>query len=305
MAEFGRLLPPLATLVAFEAAYRHRNFTRAAEELYQSQATVGRRVRELEADLGVCLFERHRYDVTPTPEAETFVASVLLSLGELSSSADRIRRQGSGIDSLTILISTSLASAAVAPILGGFQQQHPDLKIRVLSSCEPIESTQEQFDIALQYGSCDSERFEVEFIADEAVFPVCSPSLAAGLPTPATAADLASMPLLHVDYDDPRWATWSDLLAAPGSSSASPDRAMVFSSYQLCLDVAEQGDGVALGWERSVRPRIEAGTLIRIPGFALSQAGRINAYLTDHAATSTYGQELVALLRDALTDDEA
>lgn len=303
MADFDRLLPPLATLVAFEAAFRHRNFTRAAEELYQSQATVSRRVRELEADLGVCLFERHRYDLTPSPEAEMLAASVRLSLSELSSTADRIRRQASGTDSLTVLTSLSLASAAVAPILGGFQQKHPDLNIRVLSSCEPIESTQEQFDIALQYGACNSERFEVEFIAEEAVFPVCSPSFAAGLPTPATAADLACLPLLHVDYDDPSWATWNDFLEAAVATPPSHDRAMVFSSYQLCLDVAERGDGVALGWERSVKPRIEAGTLVRIPGITLSHAGRINAYWIDHAKTSKYAPEFIALLRDALSDD--
>ena len=48
MTELARRLPPLATLVAFEAAYRHGSFTRAAEELALSQASISRRVRELE-----------------------------------------------------------------------------------------------------------------------------------------------------------------------------------------------------------------------------------------------------------------
>ena len=56
-------LRPAGALASFEAAYRHGSFTRAAAELYSSQATVRRRVRELESDLGVTLFERQRYDV--------------------------------------------------------------------------------------------------------------------------------------------------------------------------------------------------------------------------------------------------
>ena len=63
-------LPPLATLAPFEAACRLQNFTRAAEELHYSQTTVSRRIAELEADLGVTLFERQRYDAVPTRDAE-------------------------------------------------------------------------------------------------------------------------------------------------------------------------------------------------------------------------------------------
>lgn len=301
MSEFDQLLPPMATLVAFEAAFRHRNFSRAAEELFQSQTTVSRRVRALEEDLGVRLFERHRYDVTPTAQAEELAVSVRLSLRELSSTADRIRRCALETESLTILTSLSLTSATVAPVLGGFQQRHPELNIRVVSSCEPIETTQEQFDVALQYGPSDSDRFQVEFIAEEAVFPVCSPSFAARLPNTIGGADLLKLPLLHTDYDDPSWVTWPDLLAAAGVEQPGIDRTLVFTSYQVCLDVAERGDGVALGWEHSVSPRIDAGTLVRVPGLSMPRAGRINAYIADRASSNDHASEFVALLRAAMS----
>lgn len=301
MPSFDQALPPLATLVAFESAFRHKNFSRAAEELFQSQATVSRRVRELEADLGVCLFERRRHDVHPTAQAEELAASVRLSLTELATTAERIRRPGPTAESLTILTSLSFASATVAPILGGFQQAHPDLNIRVLSSCEPIETTTESFDIALQYGASDSDRFEVEFITEEAVFPVCSPALAKTLPNAVTAADLRGLPLLHVEYEDPSWATWADVLRASGAEQTDVDQSMVFTSYQVCLDVAERGDGIALGWERSVRPRIDEGLLVAVPGLSIPDAGRINAYVTKGGPTSDHAAEFVTLLRNAMT----
>lgn len=303
MSEFEQLLPPLATLVPFEAAFRHRNFTRAARELHQSQATVSRRIRELETDLGVSLFERHRYDVTPTADGELLAASVRLSLSELSSTADLIRRRAIGNDSITILTSLSLATATVAPILGEFQRTHPDVNIRVLASDELVASTDEDFDLALGYGPNESSSFFVEFIAEEAVFPVCSPSFAARLPTPPTPADLARLPLLHVDYDDPGWTTWQDFLASAVVGEHSRTKAVVFTSYQVCLDVAERDGGIALGWERSVRSRLEAGTLVRVPDITIQHAGRINAYYPNRTAPNPHAAEFVTRLKEALADD--
>ena len=48
MQAYRKSLPPLDTLVFFEAAMRHLNFTEAAEELFVTQAAVSKRIRQLE-----------------------------------------------------------------------------------------------------------------------------------------------------------------------------------------------------------------------------------------------------------------
>ena len=304
MSDFDQLLPPLAAIVPFEAAVRLGSFTRAAKELHQSQATISRRIRELETDLGVSLFTRQRYDVTPTEAGELLAASVRLSLSELSSTADLIRRRSQHDDSITILTSLNLATATVAPIIGDFQRTHPELSIRVLASEELVASTDEAFDIAVGYGPHESPSFFVEFIAEEAVFPVCSPRLAGQLPTHPTPEDLAEFPLLHVDYVDPSWTTWQDVLASAIVGGPGRTKPVVFTSYQVCLDVAEQGGGIALGWERSVRSRLDAGTLVRVPNITVPHAGRINAYFPNRVAPNPHAEEFVALLKTALCGED-
>ncbi|WP_341891867.1 LysR family transcriptional regulator, partial [Variovorax sp. YR752] len=54
-------LPPLELLRSFEAAARRLSFTLAAGELHLTQSAVSRQIQQLEASLGVLLFERrHR-----------------------------------------------------------------------------------------------------------------------------------------------------------------------------------------------------------------------------------------------------
>jgi len=291
----------LATLVPFEAAFRLSNFTRAAEELHMSQASVSRRIRELETDLGVVLFERHRHDVTPTAEAEALGASVRLSLNELATTAEQLRRRGADAGTLTIFSDLSLGTVLVAPVLGEFQRRQPELQGRVLASYEPIEQMRDAFDIGLQYGRAESSSYLVEPLASETVFPVCLPDLAGELPAKATPADLLEFALVHLAEIDPAWTNWQRFLAHVGSSQPVPDDGIVFTSYQVCPDVAEAGESIALGWEHSVRPRIDAGRLVCVDGLTVADADTINAYRPKAVRANEHADEFLALLRSRLT----
>ena len=304
MSDLARRLPPLSALVAFEAAFRLGSFTRAANELALSQASISRRVRELEADLGVSLFERRRYDVVPTAEGEALAATVRLALNELAGTAEKLRARGAGAESLTIFSDMSLGNALVAPCVGRFQRLNPQLRLRVLSSYEPIESLREEFDIGLQYGRWAEDRFSIEPIADDVVFPVCSPEVASSLPSPASPMDVAARPLLHLVDLGRKWPDWRSFLALFRLKEPRPIEGLVFNSYQICLDVAEQGEGIALGWGRSVRDRLAAGRLVRVPGLTMPLPDIVNVYRRKNAKTTATAELFVALLRASIAPVE-
>ena len=58
MVSLRSKLPPVNSLVVFEAAARLMNFTRAAQELSVTQAAVSRQIQLLEDHLGTQLFQR-------------------------------------------------------------------------------------------------------------------------------------------------------------------------------------------------------------------------------------------------------
>ncbi|WP_207832178.1 LysR family transcriptional regulator [Bradyrhizobium quebecense] len=51
-------LPPLETLRVFEVACRHGSYSEAARELHVTHSAVSQRIRQLEEELGLTLFER-------------------------------------------------------------------------------------------------------------------------------------------------------------------------------------------------------------------------------------------------------
>ena len=64
-------LPSLDLLKGFEAAARLLSFTQAGEELHLTQSAVSRQIKELEAQLGVALFERRHRALALTEAGRT------------------------------------------------------------------------------------------------------------------------------------------------------------------------------------------------------------------------------------------
>src|ERR1700676_1036294 len=69
--ETRRRLPPLNALRAFEAAARHLNFSRAADELTVTPGAVSQQIQNLEDYVGVSLFKRTPKGLLLTDSAQT------------------------------------------------------------------------------------------------------------------------------------------------------------------------------------------------------------------------------------------
>lgn len=90
MRNLKRNLPPLTSLLAFEAAARCGSFKAAAEELNVSREAVSRQVRNLEEYLGVSLFERDANTSALGEIGKSFLASLSANLNAIARASAEI-----------------------------------------------------------------------------------------------------------------------------------------------------------------------------------------------------------------------
>ncbi len=295
-----RLLPPMGTLVVFESAARLQSFSRAADECALSQASISRQIRQLEDNLSVQLFDRHRYDVTLTDAGNHLYETVQRSLAELSSVADELRGLSKRNTRFTIYSDLSIATHILTPVMDLLQERFPEIAFNMHSTYEPIEQTQISFDLGLQPGARAKNEFEVRTIADDLVFPVCSPDFYKNNKRNPNAEELSQLPLLHVDYDNRGSHDWADFLKQFGAVLPQQHEGPVFSSYQVCLSAAEQGNGVALGWARSVNHKIKEGALVRLSKLSSEVTDGVVIYRKKHQEVHPITEEVIQIIEGSL-----
>ncbi len=262
MNKLGKTLPPLTSLLPFEAAARLQSFTLAAEELHVTQAAVSRQIRALEEDLGVRLFERRHRAVVLTPEGDDFSRTVSASLGKIATDAGELRGKRRS-DEVVLFSELCYAFYWLMPRLSSFNQRTPKITVRVTASTRSIGRSDDDFDLALQTTGRASGAHHLAFTASDEVFPVCSPDYLASRRPPLPLDDLPDHHLLHHRVEPQDWMEWDEWLEKVGHPLRVGHRGGVFDSYPVMIQAAVGGHGIGLGWRRAADHLLASGQLVR------------------------------------------
>ena len=248
-------LPPLRSFRVLEAAVRHQNYTRAADELHLTHSAVSHQIHALEASLGVRLFERAGRQMRATDTGRQLAQDVRATLDSLAVAVERVRGGDSG-NAITVSVLPSFAAAWLVARLGGFLELHPNIELRLESTTALADFRNDGVDVAIRYGSGNYEGFEAIKLFDDELFPTMSPALrrSAKVRVPA---DLARVPLLRIRTHG--WAPW---FAAAGVNLPEPRKGSVFNDSELALQAAMQGQGVVLARGSLAAGKLRAGVLV-------------------------------------------
>jgi DNA-binding transcriptional LysR family regulator len=121
----------LSDLRVFEAVARHGSMNRAASELHTVQSNVTTRIRALEDELGVNLFQRHPRGVTTTPAGQRvlpFVARIAKLVSDIKAAA---KDEGVPSGALTIGSLETTTALRLSPLLTTFAKTYPDVRLAV------------------------------------------------------------------------------------------------------------------------------------------------------------------------------
>jgi LysR family transcriptional regulator of beta-lactamase len=245
---------PLNGLRAFEAAARHQSFTRAALELYVSQAAVSHQIKLLEERLGVTLFRRHAKGVALTDEALVLAPALEEAFDRIAALLERVRSRDVQ-EVVTLGVVGTFAVGWLMPRLGDFRERCPRVDLRLLTNNNRVDLGGEGLDYAIRFGAGAWHGVRAERLFAAPLTPLCAPGLAARLATPE---DLARQTLLR-SYRADEWPAWFKRAGlAPLRTLNGP----VFDSSQLMAQAAMHGEGVALAPRTMFEPELREERLV-------------------------------------------
>lgn len=255
-------LPPMNSLVTFEAAARHLSFTRAGRELLVSREAVSRQIRILEDHLGVKLFARLYRALELTEAGRVLQSAVGESLANIARATATLQRADRPAK-ITVMATIAIASFWLTPRLPRFRATHPHAEIHVIASDAPLDVAAESYDVALRYGDGNWPGHKATRLFDVHSFPICSPGYLTNAAPMKAPTDLLEHTLLNLDGTPHSLEDWHWWLVESGIHMPASCRILGFDSYANVIQAALDGQGIALGFSRIVDDLISRGDLVR------------------------------------------
>ncbi|ENN1655501.1 LysR family transcriptional regulator, partial [Salmonella enterica subsp. enterica serovar Typhimurium] len=123
---------PMMTLVHTLAVAEYLNFRHAANALGVAQSSVSARVKALEEDLGILLFERHARGVRLTEAGRHFVERIAVGIDQLDHAVKTAGMAAAGESGrLRIGIHALIPHSFLAKLIGQYRKDYPDVEVEI------------------------------------------------------------------------------------------------------------------------------------------------------------------------------
>jgi DNA-binding transcriptional LysR family regulator len=294
----------LLALADFNLVARHGGVGRAARAAGRPKATLSRRVVELEASLGLRLFERGGRTLKLTQEGRALHARTTALLTELDETAAGIA-SGGNIPRGRLRISAPLlfSQIAMGRLAAEFATKFPEIRLEATTEDRAVDMVEEGYDLVIRVNPDPDETLVGRAFMRDRLVVVASPDLAR--PT-----DGSVVPAI-VRGTGSGIETWK-MADAGGGSTLAVDPVLGLSSMIMVRDAVRTGVGVARLPISLVGPDLAAGRLahwgdIDGPEIALWAlypsrrllSARVSAFLDHLKAAFPTGEphELAAFIR--------
>jgi len=253
--------PNLNALRTFEAAARKLSFSIAADELNITQAAVSQQIRKLETFLGSELFIRNHRQLSLSAVGLAYFRTVQEAIDRLDTVTDQLFPERTN-QIVTIRCTSSIATLWLAPNIGAFQREHPeiDLRIQTLDSESSAPKTP-KVDLEIFISGKDVADPNTCLLLTSTIAPVASPRLLTKTGSLNNPKDIRALELIHVlGYEDD-WHRWFRRF---GLKNIAVPRGLAVDGSLIALEAALRGDGAILGRRPFVDQHLQSGQLVEI-----------------------------------------
>lgn len=273
----------LSVLSAFLTVAEERSFTRAAKRLTVSKSGLSHAIRRLEEDVGVRLLDRTTRSVSPTDAGEQLLATLRPALADINGKLTELsglQRRPTG--RIRLLAPRLAAKAVLAPRLGQFVRNYPDVVLDVTTDDSHVDLVAAGYDAGIQFGEYIArDMVAVRVSPDVRPAIVGAPSYFAAQGRPEAPRDLLRHRCINFRHRGEGVYRW-ELDRGDQSVALAVNGSLILDDLDLMIQAAIDGAGLAFVGEDRVRRCLESGALERVlddwsppfPGFFLYYPSR-------------------------------
>ncbi len=249
------------------------NMSAAGREMGLSPAVVSKRISHLEERLGARLFQRTTRQLTLTESGQGFYDRVVNILAGIEEAEAYVtRRNAIPRGTLKASIPTAFGRMHVAPFMGEFLEQYPDMRLDLELSDNFVDIVGEGFDVAIRIAELEDSSLVARKLAPNHRVICAAPSYLEKVGEPESLSDLSKFNCLTAAAQE----VWR-LQGPEGPVSVRVNGNIRTNSTEVVRESVIAGLGVALRSTWDVGPELKSGKLqIVLPEY--HESSRVAVY---------------------------
>jgi LysR family glycine cleavage system transcriptional activator len=308
MNNVKRQLPPLDTLVFFEAAARHMKFSVASRELFVSQAAVSKRIKQLEGWIGTQLFMRQGRNLVLTEEGAILLEKVSMTLEYIELAIRPIVKRYP--ESVSLSANSAVSMFWLMPKLKLFGLSEASCEVRLSTADQPAAQLTVETDLAIIYCDGHLTGWHCLPLLGGHLAPVVTPDYLQKLQLQDAhnLSQIFAKPevvLLSYKRHGPESINWETWLHRTGYDSNLNPNIQLCRTYSHSIGSALAYGGIALGCIHLLHAEIESGQLIVLGNKPLTTPRDYYLCRPEDKIQSIQASQLEAFLLESVSSNKA
>ena len=241
------------------------SLTRAGHQLHLTQSALSHQLTDLEAQLGVRLFDRCGKRMEPTAAGERLIARARIALQQLREMEHEVKQVASGREAVIRLATECYTCYHWLPaVLKEFGERYPKVEVQIVpgATSRPIRALLAgKIDVCIVMDLPRDRRVEGIPLFDDEVVAVVAPTHPLAARAYIDASDFANEHLLN--YSPPEESMLFQRLLTP--AGVMPRQLSLIQLTEAMVELVKAGMGICVLARWAVEPHVRAGTLCAIP----------------------------------------
>ncbi len=253
-------------LRVFASVYRHRSFSKAAEELHLTQPTVSDHIRALEQELKCRLFDRLPRKIIPTSEAAFLIGKaqeIMEKIEGFTGALGEFRKDLSG--HLIVGASTIPGTYILPGLTAAFRQKNPAVlfEIVVSDSREILDKVAgDELLIGIVGSKLESRQIDYKPFRDDELIAIAPGS--SDLKRDIGIREMAAGPLIMREQGSGTRREFEKILEKEEIDLHQLTIAGIFGSTDAVKQAVKEGMGLSIISRRAVKDELKCGMLREI-----------------------------------------